>query len=130
MNLFNRKPKRIVIDGKRAVQLLEKAVASRGADYIYKPINDSGFGGCVYVTEDEKGNLTPSCLIGFALAEAGVSLAALEVHNTSVVNTITRYLADSYDVEITDEAINIFRTAQALQDDGEPWGKALEVGKG
>jgi hypothetical protein len=121
----------IEIDKARALQLLEEAVAERGADYVY---DDSDIG-CVYVTKDG----TPACGVGLALTKAGVPLELLTYidHNGDGAGGKNRFeetqidspdLLDylrQNDVDIDDKAEAVFRRFQFEQDHATPWGEAL-----
>jgi hypothetical protein len=99
----------VVIDEARALELLEQAVAERGPDYVYRaPV-------CVYSTPGGQ----PACLVGHALALAGLELSRLGENNPAA-----SYLPH-YFPEVTEPAVNVFIAAQAAQDDRLTWGEAL-----
>jgi hypothetical protein len=49
---------------------MERAVEAKGADYVY-PLNivDTNGGQCVYHETASDGTVTPSCIVGYVLAE-------------------------------------------------------------
>lgn len=119
----------IKIDGQRAYELLEQAVAQRGGDYVYEGV-------CLY-TEDGK----PRCGVGLALALGGVPLDVLHYIDYSAApdgsssnrfdNTainepeILEYL-ESRGVVLTASAQGVLRAFQTDQDLGFRWEYALE----
>lgn len=124
------------IDTPRALDLLRKAVAEKGADYVYPHFNDY----CVNVEYDEETQeYAPSCIIGHALQYAGIS--AQRVYELGYQD----YSAGDLDVTHTyaeeeeadgmvglvifdnDDTINVWTMAQVLQDYGFPWGAALRA---
>jgi len=96
---------------------LEEAVAERGEDYVYDEHDDGGH--CVYVKDGR-----PSCLVGNALVKLGViTVEELVPFETKSANYVTRALNAPVAVQAA------LCRAQAVQDDGEPWGAALEQAK-
>jgi hypothetical protein len=67
----------IVIDKNRALELIDQAVAERGADFCY---GDLFAGPCsyTYVRFDEDDDVVAACLVGVALHDAGVPIRELE----------------------------------------------------
>lgn len=103
----------------QALELLEKAVATRGEDYVYpkRPsINNDPTPTCLYAYQGK-----PDCLIGVALSIAGWTieeLVALEDHGV-------RY-APALAANVSDAARLVFQAAQNVQDGGSTWGAALD----
>jgi hypothetical protein len=104
----------IEIDGPKALDLMAEVVAGR-EDYVYE--RAGGF--CVYAANGQ-----PSCLVGQALARAGVTVAMLEEMD-SKFETDIQHVREPEGLTLDDEARDFFGVAQRRQDDGEPWGKAL-----
>jgi hypothetical protein len=128
----------INIDGQRAVDLLRKVVPLKGEDYVYD--THSTGGDCVYLTYD----LKPSCVVGYALLEAGVSRDVLyridhdgvdyhdpetgeeyHVGDTGIDSHELGYYLEENEVHLTEDAQAILGAAQRAQDNGETWGRAL-----
>lgn len=138
----------IKIDRNKAIELLEKALEEKGPDYVYERID----GGCVYVSNGQ-----PSCIVGHALAYAGVpietistfdeagkgdgpyswvdgsSINDLAVHNEyayeEVVQEHEKTVLEANDIELDDEAITVFKVAQTNQDYLTSWGESVERAK-
>jgi len=121
----------ILITAEKALSLLQNAVAAKGADYVYPRSADSITKICVYTRGGE-----PSCGVGYALHEAGVSIEGLEAldnadtemwQTTAIGEENVQYvLRNELDVLITDEAVSVFSAFQSAQDSGEEWGVALK----
>lgn len=135
----------ITVDKAKAIELLEKVVADKGADYKDPNSVDDSIG-CEYVNEEG----APSCIIGHILVnELGVPAKILskageirEViqlpvnrengewteepgfieYQTSRAGTMRQY----GEVEFTPGAVYVFGDAQWAQDSGHTWGEALE----
>lgn len=140
----------IEIDEVKALELLEAAVAERGADYTYQ----SEFGEGV-ICEYQYGG-KPACLVGAALHKAGVDVDTLvqmdtgvfhteegleyEVGGTSISDLAAEPLSwdegtelpaplSLFDITLTKKALDMFSVAQAAQDTGNTWGAALDEAK-
>jgi len=105
----------------QAIELLERVVADAGQDYIYPTYATS----CVYVKDG-----APSCIVGKALALAGIDLdliAQLDGHNDEVVSAyaIPTYFPDLVSVEVAE----LLQVVQNHQDNGWTWGEALADAK-
>jgi hypothetical protein len=105
-----------------AVQLLEKAVADRGADYVYakdpKALRTS-FWRCVNVFVDG----TPGCIIGQILAYKGFwdqEGAALYEGTVTVSDLIVEGV-----IEADDATAELLSAVQRNQDNGVSWGEAV-----
>jgi hypothetical protein len=109
----------ITIDAAKALDLLAGAVKARGEDYVYDADGKHG-GACYYTDEGE-----PDCMVGQALADAGVPIEALDA-----LNDKGAFHEDSVDylraneVDVSPGAMKVFRAAQRKQDAGNPWGDA------
>lgn len=126
-----------VIDKPKAIELLERAVAKKGEDWIdprakrrksaIKKCPDFNPPGCTYVTPQGK---SPACIVGHALHWAGVPLDVLKTLDEgggeaattacATVNSLT-----GLEVEVTPDAVSVLATAQNVQDEGGTWGDAL-----
>jgi hypothetical protein len=105
-----------------AVSLLDRAVAEKGADYVYpddeKQGNKFGFPQCQYRTEDDK----PSCIIGYV----GNYLGVLDQFSEGEPGvSVLRDAGYTFDYR-TDDLLN---EAQSQQDAGMPWGKSVDAAK-
>jgi len=118
------------IDKAKAFELLDAAVALKGADYVL-PKGE----GCLYFEED---GTTPVCIVGHALASLGVKLGDLsslgkedrsyrspEADNERVFRS-----TEVAGVEVSENARVVFDQVQAYQDEGWPWGEAVSMAKG
>ena len=134
----------IHIDGEKALSLLEECVRERGEDYVYPKAEMNG--DCVYVfgtdmvpvdvdeygddlfAEQAVGELTPGCMVGLALAKAGVPLGAflaLEINREEPASSAIPYLREAGYLTATGAAIDVFLAAQQAQDAQKSWGEAL-----
>ncbi len=115
----------IRIDKDRALELLENVVAEN-PDRVY----ESPAGGwCSYIEVDSAGNtVAPGCGVGVALHKAGLSLAGLEQLD-DLVGGIAGYEGEVSNLELTDEAIDVFNIFQAAQDDKINWQESLNLVK-
>lgn len=126
-----------------AEELLERAVAEKGADYVYS--EDEG--GCFYANPtEERGQYVPGCIVGHVLNYLGLSPEELhkldEPHkwHTNVngdahtdntnINHIDDVLEDTFGIELTHPALMLLKTAQGNQDFGESWGDSVRTAKG
>jgi hypothetical protein len=113
------------IDALRAVELLEKAVAERGEEWVYQRVHDPlydfcGDGVCLYVNEGQ-----PSCLVGMALVLHGVPVQRLEEINRVGAGALHDHFAEV----VAASAAEVFREAQTAQDSGATWGDALSAAR-
>lgn len=131
----------MTIDLPQARELLARAVATQGPDFVYDP---GGHGDCIYVpiqdfldhtygdeeienlefvdSLDALGDDSPKkktgCLVGVALDLAG------EVRHRYSQQSIKNIAEDHPDM-MTKEAAEYFQEAQTSQDNGSTWGEAL-----
>lgn len=80
--------------------------------------------------------IKPLCLIGCVLVDAGVPYEAFKMIdmsrgetyqvNSSSCATALPMLEEKGYITITDQARDLLRTAQSVQDDHRPWGEAFE----
>lgn len=110
------------MDVNETLELLERAVAEKGPDHVYQQHTEVGDGDgamCRYANPDG----TPDCIVGYVLSYVG--LLGSGAH-------LWEGLAGSLLVvqkNFTVEAIQILLEAQITQDNGKPWGEALEAAK-
>lgn len=100
----------------QARELLHRAVAEKGADYVYTSRKNPQFAQCVYVENGQ-----PSCIIGHVVNYLGVPLDAIKegVGPDQVLS----------DAGITAESTTakLLHHAQLQQDQGIPWGQAVAI---
>ncbi len=100
----------------QALELLEKAVATRGEDYVYR--RHEGF--CTYTHDGE-----PDCLIGVVLHSVGWTIEELrQCDNMGSVPSVAE--DPTFADRLGNEAIGVLDAAQAAQDDSLSWGVALQ----
>lgn len=104
-----------------AKRLVEAEIAKEGSDYVYMR---GGSKPCLNVDYDAGGDLVGSCLVGRALVAAGVEVEILATDAYKDADII--HLNESGVVKLTHKARRFLGTAQGLQDQGRPWGYALE----
>ena len=107
---------------------MHKAVEDRGSDWLYPRYSENLLGeevynedwtregSCLYVKDD----LTPACIVGYALTEAGVAARDMQVLASS------DELIKSLDLDVSGRVKDALTRAQAAQDDGCTWGDALD----
>lgn len=117
-----------LIDVNETLELLERAVAERGEDFLYptKHVDDGAWRGngtsnshstaCRYARAD---NRAPACIVGQVLAYRG--LLDLERIREGVDAREQVVIMERF----TPTAIDILAEAQGLQDTGATWGEAL-----
>jgi len=109
-----------VIDISTALALLAAAVKHKGADFVYQPtwIAKPRYLTCLYANRD-----APDCIVGQALALAGVAVRDLEAMSDDAV--VELYLRRELPVVLTLGALVVFDAAQQSQDRGCRWGEVL-----
>jgi hypothetical protein len=111
------------IDLDTAKNLIEKAIADKGEDYVYPRavLAAEGMKACEYFEPDETtGAVVPSCIVGYALAYIGVEAEDLGNENGGTVWD----MVTEADLAIDIDAANFWMNVQQLQDRGVPWGQA------
>jgi hypothetical protein len=110
----------------KAVELLDRALEEKGAEYIY-PRHRKGDLYCVY-----EHNNAPSCIVGYALSYVGLTPADLNALDQtgkqaggSPIWNLTDILKANYGIVITEGASVVLSKAQAVQDFGHQWGVAV-----
>lgn len=137
----------ITIDKDKAIELLEKQVEKKGADYVYPYSN------CVYFADEqmydqdynpvdvEEG--TPLCILGNVYADLGLTVDDLLVNDGgrhgeehwvpgqggSIGESECDVLPDPNKVTITGAAMDVLGAAQSAQDHRNTWGEALKAAK-
>lgn len=119
-----------------AEELLERAVAEKGEDYVYPNWQY----GCSY-----EGNGAPGCIVGHVLSYLGLTPEQLNqldhpglhftdvngdrMSDNSTVDDIATLLSEEFDIDLTRPAQLFLNHAQTEQDGGAPWSVALEEAK-
>lgn len=117
----------------RAVELLDRAVAEKGEEYVYEiPYSP---GECAYF-HDER----PGCIVGHVLAYAGLERDDLRGRESLTFPGALRgdlnvmagpdSLAEYGVLSADDRTVTLLAEAQSKQDEGTPWYDAVEVAKG
>lgn len=102
-----------VLDYHETVELLNRAVAEKGDDYIDPTSHD--FIGCAYFNNDG----SPSCIVGHVLAYAGITAADMGGFNGYAASFVIRHLQPR--LTFTPGAAAVLEAAQRLQDHGTTW---------
>jgi hypothetical protein len=121
----------IIIDREYCIELLDKAVAERGEDYIYTPIKvESHFNGgtyhgefCLYV-DTRTGESRPSCIAGMVLYLAGLPIDYFKQHEGVPISKVLWYLSRADAVSTSISVREALQAAQDAQDGGRTWGAA------
>jgi len=108
--------------------LLDRAVEEKGADYVYPEGERENWGGrenlCSYYTK-RGGEVVPSCIIGHVVDYLGLRkkfLAKREQYEGGPGTSILRTLG----VPLTAKAEALLDEVQTQQDEGRPWGDAVD----
>lgn len=108
----------VTLDKRGAVHLLRMAVRDYGADHeLPKGAPAAYFNGN-----------SPLCMVGVALEIIGLRRDMLGIYANGARcdgQTFQKALAQ-HNYMFTEGAIKVLRAAQVAQDDGAPWGEALE----
>lgn len=129
---------RILIDYGCALELLEMLVAERGEDYVYTAPEYSPDGACAYAAEDDDGNLTPSCGVGWVVYTIRPDLLTV-LHGVdpryggrftgiAASSVLREYLPD-HGVIFDADAMKLMQAFQYNQDRDIPYGTALRQAK-
>lgn len=122
----------ITITKANVIELLERAVAEKGADYI-DPSTE--YDNCSYLnTFDDTSNDKPGCIVGHVLHYAGADADLLHRWDANVSGLTSEQIvaADEFELEgvmLDLPAFTALMTAQNHQDKSETWGRALEAAK-
>lgn len=110
------------IEFNEAIELLNRAVAERGADYVYredpKAFDAEDEVRCVNTFDDG----TPGCIVGQVCFYAGLDAEDLASNRFSPVDTL---VAEEV-LNIDSDVIELLSEAQSRQDGGDTWGKAVQ----
>jgi hypothetical protein len=109
-----------LIDIGTALDLLAAVVRERGPGFVYRPVPVEAprYPLCRYATDG-----AADCIVGQALARAGVSIETLETLSDDGIDDL--YLLDRFPTGLTLGALAVLRTAQQSQDRGCRWGEVL-----
>jgi hypothetical protein len=117
-----------MIDTTRALVLLEESVKERGENFVYYNAYQDSYNlydACRYQVDDQ-----PACLVGLALAKAGLTVEELgALEGMSISNSYGMRAVPRERLEITDDALRVLATAQTVQDNDHAWGDALQTAK-
>ena len=103
---------------------MRAVVKEYGEDYVYKfPSGTEWHGQCVYVSDDK-----PSCLIGHVVMRLAPDKIedlkwADKGYGGTAADQLLNFLGEDF---WTPEAGDVATAAQEYQDEGHPWGAALE----
>lgn len=117
-----------VIEVPEALELLERAVQEKGADYIDPSAVKAN--GCEYATDDG----LPSCIVGHVFYYLGVDPSKVNngsvrvvIDNGGIVALSGEYIDDS--PTFSYGAVSVLQEAQIVQDTKGTWGAALAEAK-
>jgi hypothetical protein len=110
----------MVIDMGTALDLLAAVVRHRGRDFVYQPIwvEEPRYLTCRYANVG-----APDCIVGQALAYAGIDVPVLEAMYDDGVEDL--YFEGRFPCRVTLGALAVLRAAQQSQDRGCAWGEVL-----
>ena len=109
-----------LIDIGTALDLLAAVVRQRGPEFVHRPVpvEHPRYLTCRYATDG-----AADCIVGQALALAGVSIETLEAMRDDGIEDL--YLLGRFPTGLTLGALAVLRTAQHSQDRGCRWGEVL-----
>lgn len=108
---------------------IHKAVEDRGRDWVYPRFTQNEHaeeiwneewtrgGSCLYVKTD----LTPACLVGYAMVEAGVPPRDMQVIASA------EELIDQLGLRVSNRVRDALDRVQSVQDRGGSWGAAVDA---
>lgn len=105
-----------MIEYEQALELLNRAVAEKGEDFI---ITD---GVCQYFYPDSG---TPCCIVGHAISYLGYTFDDVRGFNQEADVAV---LDSELGLGLTSQAHDLWRNAQISQDQGRSWGYAVTRG--
>lgn len=108
----------------RVNELLDEAIAEKGADYVYEDENGSRQD-CKYVHHFPGEDPVPGCIAGNVLHRAGVPLGEFN----RVESLAVAPLLDLLGVRMPDEAVSLLAEIQGRQDKGWTWGLAVDAAR-
>lgn len=115
-------------DVPHALELLEQAVSTRGADYVYRQhvaFDEFGAVDCRYEHDDQ-----PDCVIGVVLHLAGYDIVTLgRLDSYAHGKPLSARYLYRHLYELGAEACYVLGVAQEAQDNGYSWGEALSAAR-
>ena len=106
------------LTAEKARELLARAVAEKGEDYVYQP-PEGRQRRCLYVHPD-----SPGCIVGHVFHYLGVAPEVLARYEGSHAGLVASRLTG---VSPENPVAIALTVAQDAQDAGEPWGRALQA---
>ena len=116
----------ITLGRQQAIKLLQRAVAEKGEDYIYKKPGPVG-SDCTYTTPDG----APSCIVGYVLGYLDPAfleqINQMEWEYSDPVTASVASMVSVFDLDLhlSFEALCVLASVQNLQDAGLIWGQAV-----
>lgn len=105
------------VDAALALELLDRAVAEKGADFVYERRALS----CRYAHEGK-----PDCIVGHVLVYLGVPAERLTcIEGMAFDMTILHHVEIEFGLAFTSKAVMALSIAQSEQDSGTPWALAV-----
>lgn len=106
---------------------LEKAIATKGEDYVYEPVGVT----CRYTTEEK----APSCIVGWVVAEVNPPLFdalfdfektgnVIAAHDLDHPAKEPEFVDDELALEVDHRTLDALQAAQEIQDEGFAWAYA------
>lgn len=106
-----------------AIELLDRAVKEKGADYIYEHrADEASEDACLYFYDGK-----PSCIVGHVLAYKGLTgeqAELLDFEGTGIF-----YLQGNGYLDVDERTLKTLARAQQDQDHGNSWGVAVQHAK-
>ena len=100
---------------------LKEIVHAKGERYVYEKAVD---GRCVYYDPDTE---QPSCLVGhFVYKEGLLSFDDIAPYEDDNAESMTQQLEHDQIAYFDSRSVQLLNIAQELQDQGRPWGEALD----
>jgi hypothetical protein len=118
-------PETVEITLDEAKTFLADAVKKKGAEHVYKLVENPDSGGetCAYFDPKTK---APSCIVGHVLDRKGITHDTLFARERNLYTDVEG-LIDAEIIRVDNETHALLSIAQAKQDDHQPWGKAVEA---
>lgn len=123
----------VTITAADAISAMQKCVEERGFNYVYRKIDDGK--PCLNWHEETD---EPGCIVGMALYKLGVPAEILRANDVGPAGqwqdmlrevNLKDYGCEFNHFRITRNATTLFTIAQVAQDNGAPWGAALETAR-